>query len=55
MTSYAWQHISNTADYAILVAMGLTHTHPKLACHDSMYVHESTHLTTSHLIIHSYE
>jgi len=31
MTSYAWQHISNTADYAILVAMALTHTHHKLA------------------------
>ena len=47
MTSYAWQHISNTADYVILVAMGLTHTHPKLAWHASMYVHESTHLTSA--------
>jgi len=39
MTSYAWQHISNTADYVILVAMSLNHTHPKLAWHDStMYM-----------------
>ena len=47
MTSYAWQHISNTADYVILVAMGLTHTHPMLAWHYSMYGHESTHLTSA--------
>ena len=32
MTSYARQHISNTADYVILVAMGLNHT--TISLHD---------------------